>query len=266
MNPVFVIRQPKFSICTVIHVGIDQILTINHEDESVHKNLDKLREFSDIFFVFSKNKGEQVNSKKVIVNKDKFSNLYGACAWTCGEEDNIFPTIMDSLEYTVEVFRKHKVYLMTDLHRLVNASIDKDKLYEVALGGTSAPIMKINRLSSEELSNIYLSYETPSKFNWLKKLFKLNGDTEKINNDRRNSLYWSESDILFIRDYTIKNIITQLSDESFSDYLKSFSENDFTYAIASTIKCLDIKYINESVENIVWNSNKQEETKNTQKK
>lgn len=232
-NSVFVIKQPQCSICTVIFVDSRKLPL----DEKSHKAIDELRKFSDVFFVFS----EVLGLKGI--DLEKFSTLYSACAWTKG--DLVGSTMIGALEYSVEVFKRHKVFLLTDTTRLETAVIDQEKIYNISLSGSVAPIFKLDRLTSEELGKIYMTDEEEREWTF----GFLHSKSPKIK-DRLNSLYKSTSNILFIRDLTVESLLVKITDKKFREYVETFTEDDFSYLIASLIVYLGIDNINCSLEKL----------------
>jgi len=250
-NAVYVLEQPKHSIVSIVLVNSEKLPL----SPICHKNIDLLREFSDIFFVFS----DKFNNREV--NIPKFSNLYGACSYLCGDSTRIGFPIFTAISYCSNVFEKHYAYMITDTDKLgkVDKLEDKKKLLqEIALSGNDSPIFKIDRLGPEELGSIYLteSYadeeDNSEKDNVgiissLLNFWKKRRKNKEADNIRLWSTHNSSSPILYIKSGTIKNLLNDYETEWFKDYLSSFVEEDLTYIFASYIKKLGLKNIDQSI-------------------
>lgn len=232
-NPVYVLEQPKFSICSVVLVDT-RLLPLT---EGAHSNLDLLRAFSDVFFVFSEEFG--IDN----IDLEKFTSLYGGIAWTKGHL--VGSTMFGALEYSVEIFKEHKIFLITDTNRLSEAVVDSEKIYNLALSDVFSPILKISRLSPDELYEIYRTEEEEKE--WYRCFMYSRSPKLKT---RLNSLYKSDSNIFFFKIGIIKQLVNYLKDKKFKDYVETFTEDDMSYLFASYIKYLGIENINSSLENV----------------
>lgn len=234
-DAVYVLKQPTHAIASIVVVEGDKLpLT-----EQVHENLDKLNELSDIIFVFS-------DRLKHDIDMRKFSMLYRACAFTCGSGKIVGDPLVNVISYTQEVFSgKYCTYLITSIDRL-DREISLNNVVEFSLAGVNRPILEIDRLTAEELSEIYMFPEdSPASaagslpFQRLMSVVFSQG----LNEDRSNSTHKSKTPIIFISGTTMKNLI----DNTPRDYLKTFVEEDYSFFIASLIRKLGIKEISSDI-------------------
>lgn len=247
-NAVYVVKQPKHPIVTVILVNSDD-LPLSHQ---AHQNIDALSTISDIVFVFSE------HFKTSDVDIRKFASLYGATAYMLESGPRIGPGIFRALAYCQGVFQTFAGYILTDTIRLREVGLlgqsKLEKIQEVTMSPISKPIMNITRLSAEELGNIYLKPygdtrpdPTPS---WM---FWKSHDNEYDIEDRINSTHKSASKFLYFKVPVIKALLTRYEDKEFQSYLRSFSEDDFTFLIASLIKKLDLDNLDADIINLEFN-------------
>lgn len=244
-NAVYVVKQPEHPIVTVVLVNSSDLPLSNQ----AHQNIDALSTISDIVFVFSE------HFKTSDVDIRKFASLYGATAYMLESGPCIGLGIFRALAYCQGVFQSFAAYILTDTIRLREVgSLGQSKLekiQEITMSPISKPIMNITRLSAEELGNIYLRGDTrpdPTPF-WMFWKSHDNYDTE----DRINSTHKSASKFLYFKVPVIKALLTRYEDKEFQAYLRSFSEDDFTFLIASFIKKLDLDNLDADIINLEFN-------------
>lgn len=235
-NSVYVLRQPEHSLVTIIVVDTGDLPL----DRRVHENIDALGEISDLVFVFSDHYSK-TNGK---VDIPKFSNLYKASAYLCGEGNAIGEPLFLALDYCKEVFQKHTTYLITDTRKLreFNDTGKIKRFPEIALMGIQKPLMRINRLGERELGEIYMVPETDCHW-WEPK-------KPKETMDRYWSTHNSPTDIMFFKSPVIGLLVGNRDDEDFKDYIKTFTEDDFSYLMASLIVKKRIETTQTDIQNV----------------
>lgn len=244
-DAVYVRQQPVRSMVSIIIVN-SNILPIS---VLAHNNIDKLREISDLFFVFS----DKFDNTHIDINK--FTNLYNSCAFIHGSGNNIGKTLFDAICYCSEVFQKHVSYIVTDTDRLgkldENIKDDLDKILKITISDIVKPILNIRRLSTGELGEIYIlpeKTEVEKNTSWL--IWKKNKELTNTNVDRMNSTHKSESNLILFKSSTIKNLLNSYETEEFKAYINTFTEEDVSYLIASYIRKLGIENINTDLRDL----------------
>lgn len=242
-DAVYVRQQPVHSVVSIIVVN-SNILPIS---VLAHDNIDKLREISDLFFVFS----DKFDNSRLDINK--FTNLYDSCAFIHGSSNNIGKTLFDAICYCSEVFRKHTSYIITDTEKLGkisgNIKDDLDKILKITISDIVKPILNIRRLSTEELGEIYILPEKPEVKKSIPWFIKRK-NKESVNIDRMNSTHKSESKLILFKSGTIKNLLNSYGSEEFRTYVNTFTEEDISYLLASYIKKLGIENINTDLRDL----------------
>lgn len=241
-NAVYVLEQPKHSIVSVILVDSSNLPL----SRTAHDNIDALREVSDLVFVFS----DRFGTKDVDI--PKFSNLYGACSYVCGDSDNIGTPIFMSLAYCNSVFQKHHAYLITDTNKLTKVGYIKGKLgkmVETVLSGIQRPVLRIERLGPEELGSIYtIPLGLKPKKPWWNFWESPSPDGKYYDpQERLWSTHKSSSPILFFKAGIMKIMLGTYGEKEFGNYLATFSEDDLTYLFASCVKRLGLENINQDI-------------------
>lgn len=249
---VYVINQPNHSLLSIVVVDDKTDFPLS---ENIHNNIEKLREISDIIFLFSN------NSKNI--NRKKFTSLYRACGYIESDR-NINETLLKLLYYSLEIFGSKIVgNIIVNISDLEEFS-DKlrDNIIKINMSPVMKPIFKIRRLSSKEYYDIYkiktdnisngmtlTSYflEYTTGINIINQ-FKSN----KIDNIGMYSSFTSDSKILYFKTPVIKLIISFWKGEENSreNYTKSFKNNDVRYFLSSVVKYLGIEVMDLEIENL----------------
>lgn len=236
-NSVYVLRQPEHSLVTIIVVDTGDLPL----KKKAHENIDALEKVSDVFFVFS----DHYSGTNKRVDIPKFSNLYKASAYLCGDGNVIGEPLFLALSYCKDVFQKHTTYLITDTRRLgeFKETSRISRFPEIALMGIQKPIMRVNRLGEEELGTIYMMPENITLHWWDRK-------KPVETKDRYWSTHNSPTNILLFKSPTIGLLVNDRDDEDFRDYIKTFVEDDFSYLIASLIVRKGIETTQTDIQNI----------------
>ena len=244
-NEVYVANQPQHAVISLIIVGDTWPLS-----ENLHDNIFRLEEISDVVFVFS----DKYFPGHKNIDKNKFANLYRACAWIESDE-SLSETIFKILKYSEAIFQKHVGYCFMNSWD-IEQKLTQDTLDNIVKATSSdlyKPIFKLYRLSNEELWNIYKIEPHESieynKTSILRKFLKLDKYNKPTDNSNMFSTYSSKSDILLLK----KQVINTLINFDNTDELgisKTFITNDIRFLLASLVKYLGIDNINCSIENL----------------
>ena len=243
-DEIYVVNQPKHSILSVIL--FDEEKTKFPLSDNLHENIFKLAEISDLFFVF---KGKYYENT---ADLDKFTSLYGATAWI-NTISLVTPALMKVLQYARDIFNQHTAYTICNsfnLDEIKDINQYKDKIMKVTMSDTTWPILKITRLNSFEMYDIYMR-ENVNK-NWLENWY--NEFWNNIKNPRNNkyTTFKSESNIIYLKNITINKIVELWENEGgyWHEWINTFTWNDPRYLIASLLKLNDIKTQNINIEDL----------------
>ena len=236
VNEVYVIEQPKGSLITVIIVDLpgDRPLP-----QSVHEKLGKLREVSDLFFIFPCD----LELKECV-----FLSLYQGCAWLRSLPE-IGLSLIKSLEYIRNVFSCHAGYCITSLSLIEKEDIPKN-LVEINASALIGPIFKVRQLSSEEYFNFWKEQEeqkSPSNKKPWWMFWKKNENVEKkVVEVGEHCLYTSTSNFIFLRPRAVREL-----GGLDLDYISSFRfTNDPRYLISSAFKKLGTRILDRDLSDI----------------
>ena len=239
-DEIFVINQPKHAILSLVVVDCEFPIP-----ELSHEVMEKLKDSSDVFLVFS----DKYFSKSKSINKNKFANLYGVCGWI-DSEDNLYNTILKSVQYSIEIFNKHvsfSIINMSDVKSLGENYFSN--ILNITGSTVTKPIFKLRRLSSREFYNIYSNEtdEPKKKTTIFNKIFNKDGDEDMSN--MFNS-YTSSSTSMFFKKNTMKLFIDFWEDKKSKTYIDSFDTGDFRDFFASMVKYLGISIIDCNMEDL----------------
>ena len=240
-DAVYVVKQPIHSIVSI--VVVDEAKTPLHP--SAHSNLDQLVDMTDVIFVFS----DRFSVSGFM--PDKFTSLYRGCAYIYGSGSVLGRPIFQAMLYAQEIFRRHAAYVVTDLERIGKLRFqNKELLQTLAASAIAKPILRIKRLSPEELYSIYLpeKQDEEEKVPWWK--FWETKSTTTPEGDRINSRYCSDSNLMFFKQTLVKILLKNYEDKKFMKYVNTFSEDDPSYLFASYIRELGIDNIDSSPEEL----------------
>lgn len=235
VNEVYVIEQPKSSLVTVIVVDLpgDKPLP-----QSVHERLRKLREISDLFFIFPCN----LELKECV-----FLSLYQGCAWLRSLPE-LGPSLIKSLEYIRNVFSCHAGYCITLLSLLETTDIPEN-LVEINASAIVGPIFRIRPLDSEEYFKFWKGEEKKSacpKNPWWKFWKKKENDDKITVEIGEHCLYTSTSNFIFMRPRAVKEL--EGLDKNYVDSFKF--TNDPRYLISSAFKKLGTRVLDRDIKDV----------------
>lgn len=248
-DSIYVLRQPTRSFLSVVLVRTDLGLPLT---EKVHEAIDQLEDFSDVIFVFSD------RYKHTDLDMEYFSNLYGAVAYVCSEkEEALTVPVLEAIRYSIEIWEnQHVALLYSDTFKLAEGlPVTKEKVLEITLAQVAGPIMKVERMSSKELGEIYIRQvpEQHSTRSWW-------GEKKEISTITVKERYWSkwktDSKIVYWKIQTISQLLKVLWNEK-PEYVKSFVEDDLGFFWASSVKTAGIKFLNANIENVQAKGQKQ---------
>lgn len=230
----YVINQPKHLTSTIIVVGDEFPLR-----EEVHNDIEKLCEISDVLFMFAPSRFTHQED----INFDKFASLYRSCAWV-ESGASLGRTLMYMVDYDREIFETHRSTLILNSWDL--GDIDTDKIMSLVSSSISKPIVKIERLKSDEFYEIYKEEEYSNPIlNYLKPR------TDVL--EKAFCSYKAISDLVFLRSNTIDTILSfydNREDDFPKKYVKSFTGDDIKYLLGSLIKYLGLDYFDANYKNI----------------
>lgn len=230
-NEIYVLNQPQRSIISLVLV--DSQLPL---EQTEHEKIDKLRNFSDVFFIFS----DDIFSETKKIEKNKFTSLYEACGYIDGGSE-LCEMYLKTILYCLEIFEHHVGFCIIRLSDLKSVDVDRceNNIVSLTASSVSSPVFKTRRLTSDEFYDIY------KKSNSGNIIFKKQQDTTNM-----YCSYTSESNILFIKRATLGTIIDFWKSSSPNKYIDSFSITDPRYFFASIMRYLTIKTIDSEVENL----------------
>lgn len=226
-DQVYLINQPKHITSTIIVLG--DVFPLPSEE---HDDIEKLCEISDVLFIFAPNHFTHQKD----INFDKFASLYRSCAWI-ESGASLGSTLIKLVEYDKEIFSCHRSTVIMNSNHLGNT--DTERIMSLVSSSISKPVMKVERLRSEEFYDIYKedSYSSPI----LKYLSPKRDSLEKA-----FCSYRAVSDLVFFRESTLDNILNfynSPNDDFPKKYIESFTGGDIMYLLGSLIKYLGIDYL-----------------------
>lgn len=227
-NEVYVLRQPKKSILTIVY--IDNIFPKNQIQQDF---FDEINSVSDILFIFN-----SLAKKKINVRKFTYLNK-GSAFYV---EDVGKPVALyNVLDYSKHIFDHYVSYVVLDDKDIENITDDKyAKNIQTWTSSTlSQPYIKIKRLDPISLYDIYKLEDNGKFFNFSRPVF-----------DDKNtySTYTSVSAFVFFK-RNILNAFLDYEEKYDFKYLETFDKDSYKEAIASFIKDNNINYL----ENIILN-------------
>lgn len=223
-----IIRQPKHLILSILLVR--DVFPLPKE---VHESLERLGKISDVLFVFDEDTFKE--TKKI--EKSKFASLYESSSWVISNT-GFHNTLINSLVYEKEVFSNHHTaFLIGNLDNLELTLEECEAIRTVNAAGVTGPILKINRLGTEDFYKTYL---------------KSTSFIQSKNEDSTNRFasYTSPSKLSFFRPAATTDIVNFWKTDEGSKYVSSFKKDDCRFLLSSLIKHLDLQYIDENVENV----------------
>ena len=217
-DEVYVVNQPKHITSHVIVMGDDFPLY-----EDVHEKLGELGKAYDLLLIFSPD--YYIAQKEI--DFDRFSSLYESCAWIVSG-GNMGATLFKLLEYSREIMH-HRNILISDIDSFTGQAntVAYDRLERVIMSPIQNPILKIDRLDSNEMFYIYTC----------------KGDTifRKRDSENKYCSYRSKSDIMVFRDRTIDVILEFAKDNP--EYMSTFVTQDIQLLLGSIIKRIGLDYL-----------------------
>ena len=222
-DEIYILHQPKHSVISIVLV--DSEFPVPQEQ---HESLDRLLEFSDVFFVFPKSvRG---------IGKEKFTSLYEGCGWI--EEDLGLPeTYLHTILYSLEIFECHVGFCISRLSDLTPDIIDSQKIINITGSSLGSPVFKTRKLTSHEFYDIYK--ETNSG------IFKTRPDSSNM-----YASYTSGSPILYFKRSNLGTIIDFWRSSEDNKYIKSFTLSDPRYFFASVCKFLGIGTLDSDIHDL----------------
>ena len=223
-NEVFILRQPKYSIISLVFINSELPLKLEQHDK-----IQDLNNFSDVLFIFPNTPS---------IDKNKFTSLYEGCGWIeCGP--NLCETYLKTILYSLEIFEKHVGYCLINIENIGKINIVKniDKIRSITASTVTNPIFTIKRLSSQEFYDIYKKSNSG--------IFKTKEDTKNM-----YCSYTSSSNILYFKRSIAGMFVNFWKSSENNKYISSFSIQDPRYFFASLTKFLEIKTIDSDIESL----------------
>ena len=241
-NEIYVINQPKSIILSLIVIDLDLVKEL---PEKIHNALVKLRDYSDLFFIFTQ------DHKKI--DKIKFTSLYRGCGFIISPGNNLGRSIFKIMEYDLEIFNDLKKHLaitisrISDLNDIVNKDLEKLTLMTGSIG---RPVFRNRILKSEELHDIYTIPEELKPVEESKNVFKtiigmikhkkeIQLETDGVG---MFNTWHSNSPVM----YFPKPIIEQFVEKdsiNFENWVDTFTTSDPRYMFSSLINLMNIKIL-----------------------
>jgi hypothetical protein len=219
-NAIYLLRQPKHIILTMIYVGKEY-----PKSKVVHDSIDLLAKDTDVFFIF--------DSRQTGINQDKFTSLYNGMGYIVSSK-NSGEAMFDVLEYSREIWKTYISYLVLEDWNISSLSeisrVNSESIIWTA-NTIASPIMNIYRKSPEDL---YSMYKIKYKKTWW------GGYKEIEDSNNQYATHSSKSDVLFFKDI----IVTKwLENPNISKYLNTFKGSSIKDVVASLIMDMGINYL-----------------------
>lgn len=229
-NKVIVLNEPKHLCCSVIYFSEKFLFPLS---DQAAKNLDRLKEETDVFLVFSKTAQKKIKPKKL-------SNLFGAMAYTLGNSDCECEVINHSLMYSKEILSRNQGYCYisgSNLGRLKDE--DFEAITNISHSQISMSVFKIHRIKYSDLAQIYVREKNNI-------LFKLRTGLSWEDISGMYSTHTSHDTILFIKPKLIDFIYDFIGEEykeqipvNIGTYIESFDEYPYETFISSLLAKLE---------------------------
>lgn len=244
-NEMYVLRQPEHAILTAVIVNEPIPFA-----ETIHNNVDKLVENSDVVFIYS-----GVWEK---IDLNKLASLYSVCAWI-EVKDSISETLFKVFEYSLEIFDKHVGFNVTDLESLKEGLSSKffSNTLSVLQSTITKPVFKIRRLNELELFTFYANTKDADNSN-KSLLSRWSNKKENSSQDDFGTFctHRAISNVLFIKRGTIKLMLDFIKEFDASENhepsklfdIRTF--NDCRYLLASFIKYIGIETLDFNIEDL----------------
>ncbi len=229
-NEINILHQPKHSTISLILIDSDKF-PISPEE---HNAIDKLQEFSDVFFVFS----DHLFPSTKGINKTKFTSLYESCGYIDGGGE-LCETYLISILYSLEIFETHIGFCITRISDLGDIKLEdySKNIISLTASSISSPVFKTRRLGTDEFYKIYKNSNTG--------IFKKQEDSVNM-----YCSYTSDSKIMYFKRSSIGIIIDFWKSSENNKYFKSFSIKDPRYFFASVVKFLTIQKIDANINDL----------------
>lgn len=239
-NEIYVINQPRRIIISLIVVDQDLKTPLNKD---VHESLEKLREYSDLFFIFT--------DQHKNVDKIKFTSLYRGCGFIVSPDNKIGRSIIKALKYDLEIFSDTRNHLAITVSRITDTN--KSDNYErllMMVGKISWPVFECRTLDSGEFHNIYtITQDTLNDNGGNRSIFKtllgMLRRKKEVDSDGIGmfNTWHSETDLLYFPSVVIERFLKG-SEINFETWVDTFDTLDPRYMFASLTNLLNIKILN----------------------
>lgn len=240
-NRVYVLnegRDPSKRLAvSVIYFSKDTVFPIQ---DDLGKKIDKLREISDVAFIFAENLLRQVDPKA-------FGTLYRADLVAIDTEDSESLSVGWIMTYLKEIIGGYTGYAF--LPKFAETKVEDLKyIPNVTVFANSKSIFKTIRLTDTELSKVYMVPQ--AELSQTQKIIKFFKDLHSGENVDEEKGIWAThttiDDIIFLRSSTI-DLISSVK-ESYSKTFKDLSFGTYLSSLMFTQEVPD--YFNEKLQSM----------------
>lgn len=206
MNKIFLLEKLKSPFCLCIYLKSHKL---TQEESDV---LDHLTSRFDVFAIFPKSLTKEIDP-------GKFCPLYRIVGYMETSQKSMPEISVYILDYLHEFYKKsHVWYAFTDIESL--EKLDPDQINNILRSQTEQSVVSRERLDAKELEEIYLD----SSWSWNR-------------NDLNMYLtHKSDSEIIFLRQILIKELLDFVSESEGKKYIETFRDTSFKNFLASWIE------------------------------
>ncbi len=244
-NEIYIINQPEKIILSLIVIDLNLYESL---EDNIHDILIKLKDYSDLFFVFT---SEQNKTDKV-----KFTSLYRGCGFIVSPGNIHGIDLFKVLQYDLEVLSDQKRHLAVTISRMS----DLNKVNETYLenlhpmvGQIGRPVFKCRLLGSKELHDIYtlpdnIEINTEEK-GIFKTILGILKHKRELDCEGMFNTWHSESPIMYFPRSVIEQFMSY-SKINFDTWIKSFTTTDPRFIFSSLTNLLGLKILNLNLDEV----------------
>lgn len=156
-NRTFILERPVHNVTTFIYITPCTNMEVVF-DQKFSDTLDKLREITNLIFIFNK-------SRKGEFNFRNFATLYRASGYIESNHDHIVQSVYYALSYFRVLYERHTGYLLFDSTNL--RKIDPEKIRSIVYNGAlTASVFKKERMSLDYLKSLIFIKNTEKLSFW----------------------------------------------------------------------------------------------------
>jgi hypothetical protein len=156
-NRTFILERPVHTVTTFIYfekcTNFENFFTQEFSD-----TLDRIRELTNLVFIFNKNQKGKINFKNL-------STLYRACGYVVSDHDYPTQSVYYALSYFKILYERHTGYLIMSNFELNESKDYLDKYSSIIYNGAlTSSIYKKERVSIGDLSKIFFTEDKKLSF------------------------------------------------------------------------------------------------------